>query len=90
MAGGAAVGVDDDLAAGEAGVGVRAAQLEEAGGVGQDLVAVVGELAGQQRVDDVVAQVGLEQRLDVDAGLVLGRDEHGLQRGRAGRPRSRP
>ena len=44
MAGRAAVGVDDDLAAGEAGVGVRAAELELAGRVGQDLVAVVGEL----------------------------------------------
>ena len=79
MAGGPAVGVDDDLAPGEAGVGVGAAEHELAGRVGQDLVAVVGELGRHQRGDDVVAQVGLEQRLEVDVGPVLGGDEHRLQ-----------
>ena len=89
MAGHAAVGVDDDLAAGEAGVGVRAAELELAGRVDEDLVVVVGELAGTQRRDHVLDEVGLEERLAVDAGRVLGRDEHGRRGGPAGRPRSR-
>ena len=79
VAGGAAVGVDDDLAPGEAGVGVGPAEHEAAGGVGQQLVLVVGELLGQQRVDHVLPQVGLEQGLDVEAGLVLAGDEHRLQ-----------
>ena len=48
VAGHPAVGVDDDLAAGETAVGVRAAELEGAGGVAQHLEVVVGELLGQQ------------------------------------------
>ena len=79
VAGGAAVGVDDDLAAGEAGVGVGAAEHEAAGGVGQQLVVVVGELRRQQRVDDVLVQVGLEQGLGVEPGLVLAGDQDGAQ-----------
>ena len=83
MAGGAAVGVDDDLAAGQAGVGVGPAQLEGSRRVGQHLVVVVGELRRQQRMDHVLAQVGLEQRLEVEPGLVLRGDEHGLEPDRA-------
>ena len=49
VAGHAAVGVDDDLAAGEAAVGVRAAELELAGRVHEHLEVVVGELLGQRR-----------------------------------------
>ena len=45
VAGHAAVGVDDDLAAGEAAVGVRAAELERArSGCTKHLEVVVGEL----------------------------------------------
>ena len=38
------------------------------GRVGQDLVAVVGVLGGDDRADHVVAQVGLEQGLEVEPG----------------------
>ena len=79
VAGHAAVGVDDDLAAGQAAVGVRAAELEAAGRVDEHLEVVVGELRGEQRLDHVLDEVGLQQRVDVDAGRVLGRDEHGRQ-----------
>jgi hypothetical protein len=82
VAGCAAVGVHDDLAAGEAAVGVGAAQLEAAGGVDQHAVVVVLEGGGHQRADDVLDQVGLDERVGVEARLVLGRDEHGLERDR--------
>jgi hypothetical protein len=42
MGRGAAIGVDDDLAAGEAGVAVGAANLEQTGRVDEDGVVVVG------------------------------------------------
>ena len=85
----AAVGVDDDLAAGETAVGVRTAELERAGGVAQELEVVVGELLGEQRCDDVLEQVGVQLVEDVDPGRGLGGDE---DRGRAAsvaRPRTR-
>ena len=76
----AAVGVHDDLAAGEAGVGLRAADLEAARGVHQDAHVrgvELGELA-QHGVDDLGLDVGLQQRLDVDLFAVLGADQHGV------------
>ena len=48
------------------------AELEGPGGVGQQLILVVGELGRQQRMDDVLLQIRLEQGLGVEAGLVLG------------------
>ena len=48
VAGHAAVGVDDDLAAGEAGVAHGAADDEPAGGVDAHLVVVVAELLGDR------------------------------------------
>ena len=36
------------------------------------------EVAGQQRVDDVLDQIGAQLLLDVDARGVLGRDQHGV------------
>ncbi len=77
-----AVGVDDDLAPGETGVGVGTALLEDPGRVGQDPECRAVELGGEQRLDDVVPQVGQEEGLEVDARIVLGRDEHGLERDR--------
>ena len=50
MAGRAAVGVDDDLAAGQTGVGVGAAELEAAGGVDEHPHALGGQVVGQDRV----------------------------------------
>ena len=67
VAGHAAVGVDDDLAAGEPGVGVGPAQLETTRGVGEDAQRRGVEVGRQQRVDHVLAKVGEQQRLDVDA-----------------------
>ena len=49
VTGHAAVGVDDDLATGEAAVGVRTAELERAGRVDEHLEVVVGELLGHER-----------------------------------------
>ncbi len=88
VAGRAAVGVHDDLAPGEAGVAHRAADLELAGRVDHEVVsqrllrvqlAVVGV---QHRLDHVLPQVRLDQRLAVDAGRVLRRDQdlHDLDR----------
>ena len=63
MAGGAAVGVDDDLAAGQAGVALRAPDLELAGRVDEEALEqlLVGEqllvLLVQHRLDDVLPQV---------------------------------
>src|SRR4029078_5662970 len=53
----AAVGVDDDLASGEATVGVRAAEHERPGRVDPHLVVVVGELLGDRRADDLLYEV---------------------------------
>ena len=76
----AAVRVDDDLAAGQPGVAHRAADLEPAGRVDQQPVAAGVEVeAGQLRVDHVLLDVRLEQRLEVDVGRVLGGDDDGVQ-----------
>ena len=85
MTGHAAVGVDDDLAAGEAGVAHRAADLEPAGRVDEgtevgrvELGPALGQL-GQHRLEDVLPDVGLEQRLERDVGGVLGRQHDGVE-----------
>ena len=83
MAGHAAVGVDDDLAAGQPGVGVGAAQLEDAGRVGEDAQALGVEVGRQQRVDHVLGEVGQQLLLEVDPAGVLGRDQHGVDPHRA-------
>ena len=62
VAGHAAVGVDDDLATGEAGVADGTADDEAAGRVDEDLVVVVGELLGDDRADDVLDEVGPDHR----------------------------
>ena len=67
MAGHAAVGVDDDLAPREPGVGVGPAELEAPGGVGQHAQRRGVEVGRQQRMDHVLAEIGQQQRLDVDA-----------------------
>ena len=89
MAGHAAVGVDDDLATGEPGVGVRAAELEDAGRVDEDAQALGVEVRRQQRVDHVLDEVGPQLLLEVDPAGVLGRDQHGVDAHRARRPRRR-
>ena len=68
VAGHAAVGVDDDLAAGEPAVGVGAAELERAGRVDPHVVAVLGELRRHERMDHVLDEVGLDERLRIEPG----------------------
>ena len=96
----AAVGVDDDLAPGQAGVPHRAADDELPGRVHEHEVALletalVVEVPREDRVQDVLDQVRLDERVLVEAFPVLGRDEHALDLRpaagvRARRPRSGP
>ena len=75
-----AVGVDDDLAAGETGVALRAARDERAGRVDVELhVGKVKPRRLEHRVDDLGAHRGA-QRLLRDVGMVLGRQHDGLDR----------
>ena len=81
--GGATVGVDDDLAPRQAGVPHRPADHELARRVDVDEVAIleaalVVERVREDRAEDVVDQVGLDQRLGVEPVAVLRRDEHAL------------
>src|SRR5215472_9128109 len=79
-----AVGVDDDLASGEARVAHRAADLEPAGRVDQQPVSGRVELEPRDhRFDDVVLDVRREQSLEVDIRRVLRGDDHGVQPDRA-------
>ena len=82
MRGSPAISIDDDLAAGDAGIAVRAADLEAAGGVHQE--ACVGDHRGREhRLDDF-----LDHRLGqlvlgvVHRRVVLGRQHHGFNRDR--------
>ena len=77
VAGPAAVGVDDDLAAGQAAVADRAADHELAGRVDVELGGLVQQLLGQHRLDDVLAH-RLDQILLLDARVVLGGQHHGV------------
>ncbi len=43
---------------------------------------LVVEVRREQRVDHVLDQIGLDQRLGIEARLMLGRDQHGAQRTR--------
>ena len=79
----AAVGVDDDLPAGQARVAHRPADHELAGRVDVDEVLLlepllVVERVRQDRVQDVLDQVRLDQRLGVEPVAVLRRDEDAL------------
>ncbi len=79
MTGHATVGVDDDLAAGEAGVAHRAAEDERSGRVDQQThvgrVEVGQVRVGEHRIDDVGAQIRREQVVQIDIGGVLRRDD---------------
>ena len=91
VAGHAAVGVDDDLATGQAGVAHRAADHELAGRVDQQPVVLGRDVeVGEHRVDDVLLDVGLELGLEVDALGVLGGEHDGVDAdGRVARRRTR-
>ena len=73
----AAVGVDDDLAAREAGVSVGAADDEAARGVEVVDGAVVEVLGGDDGLDDVLHEVGVDLVVR-DALVVLRGDQHGV------------
>ena len=75
----AAVGVDDDLAAGEAGIAVGAADGEAAGGVEVEDGVGVEERRGNHLLDHLLHGV-LGDLLVVHRLVVLGGDEHGVHR----------
>jgi hypothetical protein len=80
---GAPVGVDDDLAPGEPGVAHRPADDELAGRIDVDEVALLEPLllvegVRQDGPEHVLDQVGLDQRLRVEAVPVLRRDQQPL------------
>src|SRR5688572_8765209 len=79
VAGHAAVGVDDDLPAGQPGVAHGAADDELAGRVHQQPVAAGGQAErGQLGLDHELLDVGREQLLDRDVLGVLRGDDHGV------------
>ena len=76
----AAIGVDDDLAAGEAGVAHGPADDEAAGGIDVVLGVLVEPLGGKHGLDDVLEDVGVQ--LVVADGLgVLAGDDDGVDAG---------
>jgi hypothetical protein len=78
-----AVGVDDDLAAGESRIPHRTTDDEPARGVHVDLRALVLEAFElEHRLDHVLDEVRLHQLVDVDPVRVLGRDEDVVHRHR--------
>ena len=80
VAGHAAVGVDDDLAPGQAGIPDGAPDHEPPGRVDEEVLrrvelALVVELRRQHGMHHVLPQVGADQRVAVDAVPVLGGDQ---------------
>src|SRR5437660_7901347 len=71
VAGVAAIGVDHDLATGEAGIGHRPADHESAGGIYERANLAVPQLGRNHSVDDVLADVGT-QLIGCDLIVVLG------------------
>ncbi len=72
---GAAVGVDDDLAAGDAGVAVRAAGDEAARRIHVDLGVRVHHLAGDDLVDDPLGEVFGDRRVRRGRAVLRGDDD---------------
>src|SRR5579884_674442 len=75
VAGHAAIGIDDDLAAGQPGVAHGPADHKATGGVHVVLGGAVEELGGHDRLDHVLADVALDL-LPAHARVVLRRDDH--------------
>ncbi|MCY1523250.1 hypothetical protein D9M68_581400 [compost metagenome] len=82
MRAGAAVGVDDDLAAGQAAIALRAADDETAGRVDQELGLRRDQAVGEARLDDVFDHRFVDGLLR-DFGRMLGRQHHRIDFGRA-------
>ena len=68
----AAVGVDDDLASRQSAVALRTTGHEASRRVDEDVVVIVGELLRDHRGDDLLDHVRPDNRVAVDAVLVLG------------------
>ena len=66
----AAIGIDDDLTAGQAGIALRAAHDEAAGGVDIILGVLVQQLGGDGGLDDLLHHIGA-QLLHADGLAVL-------------------
>ena len=77
MAGIAAVGVHDDLAAGQAAVALRAADDEAAGRVDQILDVALDQFLRQHRLDDLF-DGGFAQVFQADVRRMLGRQHDGV------------
>src|SRR5699024_4699646 len=73
----AAVGIDDDLAAGQAGVALGAAHDETAGGVDVVFGALVHHFGGDDVGDDLALDVGVQLFLR-NFGAVLAGDDDGV------------
>src|SRR3989344_1864239 len=81
VTGHAAVGVDNDLAAGQAGVTHRAADLERAGRVDEILGVLAEPFLGQHRFHDFLDH-GLLEGVVLDARCMLGREHDRVDAGR--------
>ena len=77
MTGIAAVGIDDNLAAGQAGVTLRAAHNKAAGRVDVILGVLIQQLGGDNLLNNLALDV-LMQLLLADVGAVLAGDNHGV------------
>src|SRR5688572_23276518 len=73
----AAVGVDDDLAAGETAVALGAADFELSGRIDQIVDFSLYQVPRQYRLDDLLDHRLLDLRVR-EAPLVLGREHHGV------------
>ncbi len=90
MAAHAAVGVDDDLAAGEAGVAHRAADDEAAGRVDVGTWSSLSSKLGRHDLLDHVLAGRTRAALSSETlGAVLGADDDGVDGGRGGCRRTR-
>ena len=91
VAGHAAVGVDDDLAAGEPAVGVRTAELERRrSGSRSTSKSSSANCSGSDGRITCSMSVGLHLRRRCRRRAVLRRDQHGRRAASARRPRTRP
>ncbi len=75
----AAIGVDDDLAPGQAAIALRAADHEAAGRVDQVVDVALDQVLGQYRLDDLFDD-GFAQGLVADVRRMLGRQHDGVDR----------
>ena len=73
----AAVGVDDDLAAGQAGIAHRTANYEAAGGIDVVLRVFIEQVRGNDGLDNVLQNIGAQFVVANGLGM-LGRDHDGI------------